>query len=263
MKHSNKEIKRNDNATRIFDDRSVASDYRTLVPILRPGLRVLDIGCGTGAISAGIAGYVGANGYVVGIDRTEKFIQRGRHSYGAVPNLELVHVDLFDYEPAEMFDLIVSARTLQWLSNPKEALEKMKDLLLPNGQVSILDYNHTALEWRPDPPTSMRKLYQAFLQWRADAGMNNKISEDLVGYFSALGFHSIEVLDADEVYVRGQDNFISKLRIWSKVAELTQIVDEGYLEEEHRLTAIQEYNQWVDTVAALMIMKLKEVRASI
>jgi ubiquinone/menaquinone biosynthesis C-methylase UbiE len=263
MKNSNKEINRNDNSTRIFDDRNVANDYRTLVPILQPGLRVLDVGCGTGAISADIARYVGNSGFVVGIDRTEKFIQRGKESYEDVPNLKLIHADLFDYEPVEKFDLIVAARTLQWLSNPKEALKKMKVLLNADGRISILDYNHTALEWEPDPPASMKKLYQAFLQWRADAGMNNRIADDLAGYFPELGFHSIEVLEADEVYLRGQDNFTSKLKIWSKVAELTQIVEEGYLEEEHRLTAIKEYNQWVGTNATGMIMKLKEVRAGI
>jgi len=263
MKPENIEIKRNDQSTRIFDNRSLAADYRTLVTVLRQGLRVLDVGCGTGAISADIARRVGKTGSVTGIDNTEKFIQSGRESNRAVSNLKLIHADLFDFEPQEKFDLIVSARVLQWLSTPKQAIEKMRQMLKANGQISILDYDHTNLEWKPAPPDSMQHFYRAFLQWRADAGMNNQIAEDLASYFSEAGFRDIEVLEANETYERGQDNFVSKLKIWSKVAELDQIVEKGYLQEEQRLIAIQEYNDWVGNKAMLMIMKLKEVRAKI
>ncbi len=71
----NKVIKRDgQNAGKIFDNRSVELDYSTLLPILKKGLRVLDVGCGTGAISKGIADRVGETGYVIGIDHTESFI---------------------------------------------------------------------------------------------------------------------------------------------------------------------------------------------
>jgi hypothetical protein len=139
----------------------------------------------------------------------------------------------------------------------------MKTMLRPGGQISILDYNHTALEWQPQPPASMRIFYQAFLKWREDAGMNNRIAEDLADYFVECGFHSIEVHKSDEVYTKGKDNFLSKVGIWSKVAELKQIVDEGYLEEDTRLRAIAEYNEWCETHAERMTMKLKEVRGRI
>jgi ubiquinone/menaquinone biosynthesis C-methylase UbiE len=260
----NKEIKREgQGAAKIFDDRSVEIDYATLVPVLKKGMRVLDVGCGTGAISKGIAKYVGESGFVIGIDNTERFIQSGKESYGSVPNLKLIHTDLFNFKPDEKFDLIVAARVLQWLSNPKEALSILKEMLIPNGQISILDYNHDALEWKPNPPESMAKFYKTFLKWRADAGMNNQIAEDLADYFKELGFHDIEVLNSNEVYKRGDPNFASKVGIWSKVAASSQMVEEGYIKDEDRLQAIEEYNYWIDTDAQLMIMKLKEVRGKV
>ncbi|WP_281227647.1 class I SAM-dependent methyltransferase [Flavobacterium aquiphilum] len=122
----NKHIQReSQQSTKIFDDRSLTNDYRNLSSILKPGMKVLDVGCGTGAISKDIANIVGENGKVTGIDNTEGFILSGKESYQNITNLELIHVDLFDFNPEEKFDLIVSARVLQWLSNPKEALLKM------------------------------------------------------------------------------------------------------------------------------------------
>jgi ubiquinone/menaquinone biosynthesis C-methylase UbiE len=260
----NKHIERDGKQTaKHFDTRNLQNDYATLPPLLKKGMRVLDVGCGTGAISKGIAELVGPTGYVVGIDHTEAFITSGRETYKHISNLELHPADLFTFDPEERFDLIVSARVLQWLSNPKEALQKLKNLLKPGGQISILDYNHEALEWQPEPPQSMRKFYQTFLKWRADAGMNNHIAEDLAGYMQETGFHSIEVLNADEVYKKGQANFKDKVAIWSKVAGSRQMVDEGYITDEDRLQAIDDYNQWIEKDAQLMVMKLKETRGKI
>ncbi|CAN1549243.1 SmtA SAM-dependent methyltransferases [Flavobacteriaceae bacterium] len=259
----NKHIQRDDQATKIFDDRSLTNDYKNLTSILKPGMKVLDVGCGTGSISKDIANIVGVNGKVTGIDNTEIFILSGKESYQNVLNLELIHVDLFDFNAEEKFDLIVSARVLQWLSNPKEALLKMKSLLKPNGQISILDYDHTNLDWNPSPPESMQAFYNTFLKWRQDAGMNNKIAEDLPHLLEEAGFHSIEKINSDELYNEERQDYKSKIGIWSKVAGSLQMVEEGYLDNDLRLKAIEEYNHWIETEAISMTMKLNEVRGKI
>jgi ubiquinone/menaquinone biosynthesis C-methylase UbiE len=260
---ANKHIQRDGQATKIFDDRSLANDYRNLNSILKPGMKVLDVGCGTGSISKDIANIVGANGKVIGIDNTEHFITSGKTAYNSVQNLELIWVDLFDFNPEEKFDLIVSARVLQWLSNPKEALIKMKSLLKPNGQISILDYDHTNINWNPMPPESMQGFYKTFLKWRQDAGMDNEIAENLVDLLRETGFHSIEKINSDEFYNEERHNYKSKIGIWSTVAGSLQMVEEGYLDNELRLQAIEEYNYWVENSAVSMTMKLNEVRGKI
>jgi hypothetical protein len=90
--------------------------------------------------------------------------------------------------------------------------------------------------------------------------MNNHIAEDLPDYLKEAGFESIEVLNSDEVYKKGDDNFLPKIGIWSNVAGSTQMVEEGYLDDKDRLKAIEEYNHWIQTEAKMMVMKLKEIR---
>lgn len=257
----NKHIERDSKeATKIYDNRSLAKDFRTLQAILKEGMNVLDVGCGTGAISKDIAEIVGKKGKVIGIDNTQKFIKSGKETYKEIDNLALIHSDLFEFESEEKFDLVIAARVLQWLTTPKKALKKMKSLLKPDGQISILDYNHEQLEWQPSPPESMKKFYNIFLQWRQDAGMNNKIAEDLSDMMTEVGFYSVEVLESNEHYERSNENFPSKVGIWSKVAGLDQIVEEGYLNNAYRLQVIKEYDKWVAEEAISMTMKLKEVR---
>ncbi len=257
----NKHIERDGQTiTKIIDNRSLKVDYRTLEPILKEGMSVLDVGCGTGAISKDIAEIVGNSGKVTGIDNTAKFIESGKISYRNVKNLELQHCDVFEFHPNQKFDLIVSARVLQWLNNPKDALLKMKSLLKPNGRISILDYNHNNLEWNPEPPMSMKEFYKTFLKWRDDAGMNNGIADDLPELMKEIGLVEIEKINSDEHYEKHRTDFISKVGIWSKVAGSKQMVEEGYMDNNLRLKAIEEYDAWVENKAISMTMKLNEVR---
>ena len=258
---NNKFIKRDgQEATTIFDNRTLDKDYRTLKSLLKPGITVLDVGCGTGAITKDIAASIGEKGKVIGIDNTDRFIESGKKKYGHVKNMELIHIDFFEFQTKEKFDLIVSARTLQWLSRVEEALRKMRTLLTPTGKISILDYNHTKIDWVPAPPDSMRQFYHSFLKWRADAGMNNQIADDLPILLQDAGFRNIEKINSDECYKKGDKDFDSSVGIWSKVAGSKQMVEEGYIEDDLRVHAIEEYNSWIQEEAISMTMKLNEVR---
>ena len=133
-------------------------------------------------------------------------------------------------------------------------------MLKPGGTISILDYNHEALEWMPEPPASMQTFYNTFLKWRKDAGMNNRIGDDLPDLLKEVGFHSVQRINSDEFYNAEREDFKSRVGIWSKVAASTQMVEEGYLDDSLRLKAIEEYNSWVENECISMTMKLNEVR---
>ena len=143
--------------------------------------------------------------------------------------------------------------------------KQIKGLLKPNGIVSILDYNHTKLEWYPSPPESMQKFYIAFLNWRSNAGMNNQLAMDLPSYFKDLGFTSIETINANECYKKQDLNFISRIGIWKTVAETRgkQLVKDGYIDEQERLETIEEYSSWIESEAQEMTMNLSETRGTI
>ncbi|WP_126246297.1 class I SAM-dependent methyltransferase [Chitinophaga rhizosphaerae] len=245
----------------VLDRRTVETDNRNLLPLLRPGLRVLDAGCGTGAITAGIAARVAPGGSVTGIDTGETLIRQARQQFAEVPGLHFEVADIHDYTPAEKFGLVSAARVLQWLPNPLQTLRCMKAVLQPGGIVSILDYNHEKISWDPAPPPSMRRFYDAFLQWRKDAGFDNGIADRLVHLFREAGFLHITIQPFHETSSAGDPNFEATAGIWTKVAATrgTQLVNDGYITEEERLAAIADYNAWLAGPGKSMQMYLLAV----
>ena len=148
---------------RILGRRTVQRDHRCLAELLHPGLSVLDVGCGTGAISADAAKAVGPHGHVVGIDREEVLLELARTEHALVPSLRFEYGDVTTLTSCAQFDIVSAARALQWIAEPPLAISKMKQAAKPSGVLVVLDYNHTSNDWEPDPPGEFKLFYNAFL----------------------------------------------------------------------------------------------------
>ncbi|UTA68334.1 trans-aconitate 2-methyltransferase [Emticicia sp. 21SJ11W-3] len=250
-------------ANKVLDRRTVENSYSSLIPLLQEGLSVLDVGCGSGSITAGVARQVGPNGKVVGIDFSEHLINMATKNYAHLNNLSFEVSDINTYNPDHKFDLVIAARTLQWVSNPAEVVSNMVNLLKPGGRISILDYNHTRIEWTPQPPQSMLDFYEAFLNWRADAGYDNAIADNLPAIYKDLGLDSVTIVEQHEMSRVGEESFKGDAQIWSVVAETrgNQVVKDGFISEEVRLKAIQDYNTWIADKAQAMKLYLLAIEA--
>jgi len=247
----------------VLDQRSLEASNANLLTVLRPGQRVLDVGCGSGAITAGIAARVATDGMVMGIDRSADLIGQAQRKFAAVGNLHFGAVDILDYIPEVRYDVVTTARTLQWIADPLGVIQKMIGLLEPGGVLCVLDYNHELIEWDPEPPAAMRYFYDCFLRWRSDAGMYNDVIDRLPAMVSSLGLRVTLDQDESEYRQREDAGFQAHLGIWTKVAETrgNQLVSDGYVTEEQRLAAIDAYTRWCGTEARSMRLYLRAVHA--
>ena len=225
--------------------RTLATSHRRLGEILQPGMSVLDVGCGTGAITVGIAERVRAEGRVVGVDADESLIAEARRSHRRA-GLSFEVRDAYDLGFTSEFDVVTSSRVLQWLAKPRAALSAVIAACRPGGLVLVLDYNHEKVRFEPSPPSAAARFYEAFLTWRADAGMSNVVADRLEEWFREAGLGSVAVTPQHEVTRRGDADFDEQILLWSKVAHSrgVQMVADGYLTEAERALAEKEFRSW-------------------
>ncbi len=231
----------------ILNIRSLQTAHQRLTEYLHPGLTVLDVGCGTGGITRGIAEMVAPQGHVVGVDVSEALIAEARLNHGEVPGLSFEVGDIYQLSFQEPFDLVHSARMLQWLESPGKALRAMASCVRPGGQVVVLDYNHEKIQWIPEPPSSMHAFYRAFLHWRAEAGMDNTIADRLPELFASAGLVDIVTTPQHEFTQRTDENFIAFIGLWAEVAASRghQMVRDRVVMENQRAEAEAAYRQWI------------------
>jgi ubiquinone/menaquinone biosynthesis C-methylase UbiE len=245
----------------ILNARSLQTAHRRLAALLRPGIKVLDVGCGTGAITRGIAEAVGPGGCAVGIDVHRALIEQAHRSHGDVAGLSFAQGDVYALPFHDAFDLVSAARLLQWLADPRDALGQMARAARPGGRLVVLDYNHEKVTWEPDPPASMQAFYAAFLRWRADAGMDNAIADHLPELFRKAGLVEIAATSQHEVTRRADPEFETRIRIWAEVAATRgqQMVADGVIDEEGRAAAEADHREWARTRAESQTLYLISV----
>jgi trans-aconitate methyltransferase len=114
-------------------DRAAAFVWRhgsELIDLLapQPGERVLDLGCGTGHLTAELAAH-GAR--VVGLDNDPVMIEQARRAY---PVLQFVLGDAADFRFAEPFDVVFSNAALHWVTRATDAAACIAAALRPGGR---------------------------------------------------------------------------------------------------------------------------------
>jgi ubiquinone/menaquinone biosynthesis C-methylase UbiE len=245
----------------ILNSRTLTTAHRRLAQLLQPDLCVLDIGCGTGAITRGIAEAVTPHGYAIGVDVHHGLIVQAHQAHHAVPGLAFVVTDIYALPFQATFDIVTAARVLQWLDDPLAALRMMARVTRPGGRVLVLDYQHERIVWEPAPPASMQTFYGAFLCWRAEAGMDNALADHLPTLYTQAGLEAIVVTPQHEVSRRGDPDFATRLGIWAEVAATRghQMVADGVTTEAQRAAAEVEYRAWIQDQALAQTMHMVAV----
>jgi SAM-dependent methyltransferase len=131
-RHWRSEAARYDDINRVFGEALIDAAH------LSPGERILDVGCGAGAIALEAARRVRPGGSVLAVDISPDLIAvaRDRAASTGAEEVELVEADAAAYPfDKDAFDVLVSRNGLMFFNDPEAALANLARALRPGGRI--------------------------------------------------------------------------------------------------------------------------------
>src|SRR5690349_2478762 len=134
--------------------RTAENSAAYLLGSLKPHMKILDIGCGPGTITADLAERV-PDGQVTGVDHAPGILEQARATAAGrgLTNVDFAVADVhaLDY-PDDTFCVVHAHQVLQHVGDPVQALREMRRVTKPGGFIAVRDADYAAMTWYPAVP---------------------------------------------------------------------------------------------------------------
>lgn len=178
--------------------RTVENSAAYLAPHLGPGVRVLDVGCGPGTITADMA----ARGCeVIGIDASEDVVAAARQLGVDARVGDAYALDF----PDDSFDVVHAHQTLQHLARPVEALAEFRRVVRPGGVVAVRDCDYAGTIVHPDPSGGLASWAALYQRVHRSNGGEPDAGRRLKEWALAAGFTDVTVSASQWLFTEPDD----------------------------------------------------------
>lgn len=190
-----------DSVLRSHRTRTARNSAGYLLPHLRPGSDLLDIGSGPGTITVDLAERINP-GRVTAVEVTDAAlaITRAEAERRGCQTVDFAVADVHDLQfPAHSFDVVHAHQVLQHVADPVTALREMIRVCRPGGVVAARDGDYGAFTWYPELPAldQWRTLYCAAA--RANRGEPNA-GRHLLAWAHAAGATNVSAYSSTWCY---------------------------------------------------------------
>jgi ubiquinone/menaquinone biosynthesis C-methylase UbiE len=176
-----------------------------LLPQLRPGMSLLDIGAGPGTITADLAALV-QPGRTTALEANEAALDITRATFAELDlEVDFVVGDVHRLElPDDSYDVVHAHQVLQHVGDPVQALKEMRRVCKPGGIVAARDSDYHAFTWFPELPEldEWMELYQRMA--RANGGEPDA-GRRLLSWALAAGFEKVEATASNWTFANQPD----------------------------------------------------------
>ncbi len=231
--------------------RTAANSAAHLLPHLRAGQDLLDVGSGPGTITADLVELV-APGRVTALEATDEAIALTAaelHRRGLTA--DLVVGDAHDLPfPDDRFDVVHAHQVLQHVADPVRALSELRRVCRPGGTVAVRESDYTGFTWWPALPALDRWLELYEEAARANGGEPDA-GRRLLAWARAAGFEAPAVGASVWCFATPEDR-----EYWGGMwaerildsALARQLVDEGRSDAGELATISGAWRAWAGSV---------------
>ncbi|MFE6904444.1 class I SAM-dependent methyltransferase [Streptomyces sp. NPDC057717] len=156
---------------------------------IKPGMSVIDIGCGIGDMTIQIARMVGPTGTVVGIDMDSDALDVAERQASGLRNVTFQQARIPDLELDHQADALVGRLVVMHLKDAAQDIEKLRSTVRPGGTIALLDFNVQRCRTLPHMP-----LTNQCVDWCIRAllagGSNPAVGDQLYSILRAAGLNT-------------------------------------------------------------------------
>jgi ubiquinone/menaquinone biosynthesis C-methylase UbiE len=167
-------------ATTIMAMRNAQSHAAFFLPHLKPGMSLLDCGCGPGTITLGFAELL-APGQVMGTEIEDSHVTIARENAAKrnVMNVRFEPADIYElpFENAS-FDAVFISAVLGNLREPIRGVREAYRVLKPGGVIGVKEFDHGGDLFYPPEP-SVEKYGELYLRLRRENGHDPEIGRKI------------------------------------------------------------------------------------
>jgi ubiquinone/menaquinone biosynthesis C-methylase UbiE len=203
------------------------------------GMRVLEVGCGSGNMTCWLAEHVGPAGAVVALDNSEAQLEQARRQVGerSLRNVTFAVADATAPDlPAESFDLVYSRLLLMHLTDPLKALRAMAGLVKPGGRVVCEEMDLS--RWVCEPPSRLQaRSHELKLALSDRRGQHWRVGASLHELFRQAGLSEVAVSANVPLVLRGEEK---RLLVISFRELAPQLIQEQFATEAEVIEIVAE-----------------------
>jgi SAM-dependent methyltransferase len=194
---------------------------------LKPGLRVLDVGCGPGKVTSILYEMIQPGGSILGMDYSEERIRHAKEHYGQKDGINFqVHDPRKPLKNIGLFDLVWVRFFLEYnRAEGPEITKNLTECLKPGGHLCLMDLDHNCLNHYELPPRMEKILFELMDRLEKEFNFDPYAGRKLYSYLYDLDYQNIQLdLVAHHLFyakMRDEDlyNWIKKVEVASEKAK--------------------------------------------
>ena len=229
-----------DSLNRSYAGKGVTEQRRRTLATLAPapGERILDVGCGSGFLSAELANAVGADGRIVAVDHNPDMVEATRKRCRSLPQVVASEQDVtaLEFEDGS-FDAVTCNQVLLYVPEVQQAIREMIRVLRPGGRLAILETDWRTGVIHSEDPELSETILRAWDQVVASPNLPVRLRRLMID--AGLSMEQVEAIPMLETDY-DPDDFLASSLEWIAMAG----VKNGDIDQ-------QTADRWVDGVHAL------------
>src|SRR5581483_4064119 len=179
---------------------------------LGPGMKCLDVGCGGGFVTLLLAGLVGPQGKVVGIDADGEILALAQQDVATaqLANVEFRQSDASACPEEAEYDLVYARFLLTHLSEPERCLAALVRACKPQGAVVIEDIDFSGSFCYP-PCAAYQRYTELYEQVVIRRGGDPNIGPKLPGMLRRAGVAQVQVNVVQLAHTAGEGKLMAAI----------------------------------------------------